>query len=139
MAPNKTVAKAVTVATAATAVFALAPVTSAGADELSLLGTWTGQRERIASTEGYRQGSATLIVTEQTGLTFRGAMRWSTPEGDVQEDLVGAFTPDGTLIAGSDLEGSYSFTLVGPTTLDYCYSEHGEGYRTTCARLEKQP
>ncbi len=107
--------------------------------DVSLLGTWTGHRERIASTEGYREGTATLTVTEQTGLTFKGTMGWSTPQGDVREDLVGAFTPGGSLMAGGDAEGVYSFSLVNPTTLDYCYVEHGEGYRTTCARLEKQP
>ena len=107
-------------------------------EDVSLLGTWTGHRERIASTEGYREGTATLTVTEQTGLTFKGSMGWSTPEGEVREDLVGAFTPGGSLMAGGDAEGVYSFSLVSPQTLDYCYVEHGEGYRTTCARLEKQ-
>jgi hypothetical protein len=53
-------------------------------------------------------------------------------------DLVGPFTPDGTLVAGSDAEGTYSFQLVDPVTLDYCYAEHGQGYRTTCARLQKE-
>jgi D-alanyl-D-alanine carboxypeptidase len=64
--------------------------------------------------------------------------QWSTPEGPLQDDLVGAFTPDGTLVAGSDAEGTYSFKLVDPATLDYCYAEHGQGYRTTCARLQKE-
>lgn len=107
--------------------------------DVSLVGTWTGHRERIASTEGYREGTATLTVTEQTGLTFKATMGWSTPQGDVREDLVGAFTPGGSLMAGGDAEGTYSFSLVNPATLDYCYVEHGEGYRTTCARLEQQP
>jgi hypothetical protein len=65
-------------------------------DNPNLIGTWTGHRERIASTEGYRNGDATLTVTDQTGWTF------------------------------------------DPVTLDYCYSEHGAGYRTTCARLQKE-
>lgn len=68
---------------------------SSSAEDVSLLGTWTGHRERIASTEGYREGTATLTVTEQTGLTFKGSMGWSTPEGEVREDLVGAFTLEG--------------------------------------------
>ena len=45
-------------------------------------GTWTGHRERIAQTEGYRNGTATLVVTEEQGLTFKGTMHWSTSEGD---------------------------------------------------------
>lgn len=52
--------------------------------------------------------------------------------------LVGAFTPDGTIITGADDEGTYSFKLVDPATLGYCYSEHGDGFRTTCARLQRQ-
>jgi hypothetical protein len=43
-----------------------------------------------------------------------------------------------TLVAGSDAEGTYSFKLVDSATLDYCYAEHGQGYRTTCARLQKE-
>ncbi len=35
--------------------------------------------------------------------------------------------------------GSKEFTrLVDPVTLDYCYAGHGQGYRTTCARLQKE-
>jgi hypothetical protein len=70
--------------------------TIANADDPYLVGTWSGHRERIARTDGYRNGEATLVVTEQTGLTFKGS------------------------------------------TLEYCYSEHGAGYRTTCGRLQKQ-
>jgi hypothetical protein len=65
-----------------------------------------------------------MVVTEQTGWTFKGYMQWSTPEGPLQDDLVEAFTPDGT--------------LVDPVTLDYCYAEHGQGYRPTCALLQKE-
>jgi hypothetical protein len=118
--------------------WALGPVATAAADQPNLLGTWSGHRERIASTEGYRNGTATLVVTEQTGWTFKGAMTWSTPQGDLSDPLVGAFTPDGTLISGADGEGTYTFALVDPTTLDYCYAEHGEGFRTTCAHLTRQ-
>jgi hypothetical protein len=122
---------------AVTLLLAVLPMGTATAD-VSLLGTWTGHRERISSSDGYRNGTATLTVLEQTGSTFRGNLSWSTPEGEAQDDLVGAFTPDGRLIAGSDAEGTYSFSLVDPVTLDYCYSEHGPGFRTTCARLAKQ-
>ena len=58
--------------------------------------------------------------------------------GSAQDDLVGAFTPDGTLVAGSDAEGTYSFKIVDPVTLDYCYAEYGRGHRTTCARMQKE-
>jgi hypothetical protein len=61
---------------------------SASAQEFSMKGTWTGHRERIAQTEGYRNGTATLVVTEEQGLTFKGAMHWSTPEGDKYDDHV---------------------------------------------------
>ena len=102
-------------------------------------GTWTGHRERVSQTEGYRNGTATLVVAEEQGLTFKGTMHWSTSAGDKHDDLVGAFTPGGKLIAGADAEGTYVFNLIDPNTLDYCYSEHGEGFRTTCARLTRQP
>jgi len=49
---------------------------SASAQEFSMKGTWTGHRERIAQTEGYRNGTATLVVTEEQGLTFKGTMHW---------------------------------------------------------------
>ncbi|MFI5016434.1 MAG: hypothetical protein ACHQHK_00665 [Dongiales bacterium] len=112
---------------------------SASAQEFSMKGTWTGHRERIAQTEGYRNETATLVVTEEQGLTFKGTMHWSTSEGDKHDDLVGAFTPGGKLIAGADAEGTYVFNLIDANTLDYCYSEHGEGFRTTCAHLTRQP
>jgi hypothetical protein len=47
-----------------------------------------------------------------------------------------AFSPVAT--AGADAEGMYSFKLVDPMTIDYCYAESGAGYRTTCARLQRQ-
>src|SRR5262252_362495 len=34
------------------------------ADVPSLVGTWTGQRDRIAKVEGRRGGLATLVITE---------------------------------------------------------------------------
>jgi len=82
---------------------------SASAQEFSIKGTWTGHRERVSQTEGYRNGTATLVVTEEQGLTFKGTMHWSTPDGDKHDDLVGAFTPGGKLIAGADAEGNYIF------------------------------
>jgi hypothetical protein len=119
---------------------ALAAALPVAAQEIpSLKGTWTGQRERIAFTEGYRAGTATLVVTEQRGMTFKGQMAWSTPAGEVREDLVGGVTPGGKLMAGADAEGNYSFALVDANTLDYCYAEHGAGFRTTCARLIRKP
>jgi hypothetical protein len=41
-----------------------------GADPVSLVGTWAGQRDRIAKVEGRRGGLATLVITEQQGNTF---------------------------------------------------------------------
>jgi hypothetical protein len=118
---------------------ALSVSSAAGASgKLALLGTWTGHRERISSTDGYRNGTATLRVTRQTGLTFKGKMTWSTPDGPITEPLIGAYTPGGNLMTGADVSGTYSFSLVNPTTLDYCYVEHGGGYRTTCGRLKRQ-
>lgn len=105
---------------------------------LSLVGTWTGQRERMAKDGGYRDGLATLVITEQTGRAFKGYLSRSNKDGDVKEDLWGAFTPNGHLIVGSDEEGFYWFTLVNTDTLDYCYSEAGKSARTTCARVMRQ-
>jgi hypothetical protein len=106
--------------------------------EISLVGTWTGQRERIAKVEGYRDGLATLVITEQQGRTFKGHLNRSNKDGDVKEDLWGAFTPGGRLIVGSDDEGIYSFALVNANTLDYCYVEAGAGARSVCARLSRK-
>jgi hypothetical protein len=106
--------------------------------DLSLVGTWTGQRERMAKDDGYRDGLATLVITEQKGRAFKGYLSRSNKDGDVKEDLWGAFTPNGHLMVGSDDEGFYWFTLVNVDTLDYCYSEAGASARTTCARLIRQ-
>jgi hypothetical protein len=108
------------------------------AQQLSLVGTWTGERERMAKVEGYRSGPATLVITEQQGRAFKGYLNRSNKDGDVKEDLWGAFTPNGHLMVGSDEEGFYWFTLVNADTLDYCYSEAGKSARTTCARLTRQ-
>jgi hypothetical protein len=130
--------RAVVIGVAAASVCILAPLPIANADDPYLVGTWSGHRERIASTDGYRNGDATLVVTEQTGLTFKASLTRTNPGGDESDQLIGASTPDGTIITGSDAEGTYSFKLIDPVTLDYCYSMHGAGYRTTCGRLHRQ-
>jgi len=106
-----------------------------GADGISLVGTWTGQRDRIAKGEGRRGGLATLVITEQQGYTFVGRLKRSNPTGDEDEPLWGAFAPDGQLMMGADDEGTYTFRLVDSNTLDYCYSEAGASARAVCARL----
>jgi hypothetical protein len=113
------------------------PVLSA--DSVSLVGTWAGQRDRIAKDEGRRGGLATLVITEQQGNTFTGHLKRSNTTGDVDEPLWGAFTPGAKLMMGSDEEGTYIFNLIDPNTLDYCYSEAGPRARSVCARLIRQP
>ena len=108
------------------------------AAEVSLVGTWTGQRERSAKIEGYRGGLATLVITEQKGRAFKGYLSRTNKEGDEKEDLWGAFTPGARLIAGADEEGVYSFMLIDPNTLDYCYVESGKAPRAVCARLVRK-
>src|SRR6266702_7696506 len=103
------------------ATLVVAPAMSA--DEPALVGTWTGQRDRIAKSEGRRGGLATLVITEQQGNTFVGRLKRSNPTGDEEEPLWGAFTPGGKLMMGSDDEGFYIFNLIDQNTLDYCYSE----------------
>ena len=110
-----------------------------GADTVSLVGTWTGQRDRIAKVEGRRGGLATLVITEQQGNTFSGRLKRSNPTGDEEEPLWGAFTPGAKLMMGSDDEGTYIFNLINRNTLDYCYSETGKSPRTVCARLTRKP
>jgi hypothetical protein len=121
---------------ATSAILASTPVF--GAESVSLVGTWAGQRDRIAKVEGRRGGLATLVITEQQGNTFAGRLKRSNPTGDEEEPLWGAFTPDGKLIMGSDEEGTYIFNLVDQNTLDYCYSEPGPSARSVCARLTRQ-
>jgi hypothetical protein len=121
------------------AIFAILVATPAlGAEAISLVGTWAGQRDRIAKVEGRRGGLATLVVTEQQGNTFAGRLKRSNATGDEEEPLWGAFTPDGKLMMGSDDEGTYIFALIDQNTLDYCYSETGKSPRTVCARLTRQ-
>ena len=109
-----------------------------GADSVSLVGTWTGQRDRIAKDEGRRGGLTTLVISEQQGNTFTGRLKRSNPTGDEEEPLWGAFTPGAKLMMGSDDEGTYLFNLINRNTLDYCYSETGKTARTVCARLTRQ-
>lgn len=111
---------------------------AAAQNKVSLVGTWTGQRERIAKVEGYRDGVATLVITEQKGRTFKGYLDRANKDGDVKEDLWGAFTPGGRLMVGSDDEGIYSFVLVNANTLDYCYVELAPSPRSVCARLSRK-
>jgi len=107
------------------------------AENVSLAGTWTGPRERIAKTEGLREGMATLVIAEQKGRTFKGHLVRANKDGDVKEELWGAFTPGGRLMVGSDEEGIYSFALINANTLDYCYVEAGNSARSVCARLSR--
>jgi hypothetical protein len=120
-------------------VAALASEPAMSADVPSLVGTWTGQRDRIAKVEGRRGGLATLVITEQQGNTFVAHLKRSNPTGDEDEPLWGAFSPDGQLMIGSDDEGTYIFRLIDQNTLDYCYSETGPSPRSVCARLARQP
>jgi hypothetical protein len=106
--------------------------------EVSLVGTWTGERDRSAMVEGYRSGPATLVVTEQKGRAFKGYLARTNAEGDEKEDLWGAFTPGARLMAGADEEGVYSFLLIDENTLDYCYVEAGKAPRAVCARLVRK-
>jgi hypothetical protein len=112
--------------------------TPAFAQDVSLVGTWAGQRDRIAKVEGRRGGLATLVITEQQGNTFTGRLKRSNATGDEEEPLWGAFTPGGRLIMGTDDEGTYMFSLVDANTLDYCYTEAGRSPRAVCARLTRQ-
>ena len=124
-------------AAAAAAVLLLTPSASSAA-EVSLVGTWSGERERIAKVEGRRGGKATLVITEQKGRTFNGHLVRANATGDEKEPLWGAFSPNGKLMMGSDEEGTYLFSLINPNTLDYCYSEAGASPRSVCARLTRQ-
>jgi hypothetical protein len=121
---------------AVAAILVSTPVLSA--ESVSLVGTWTGQRDRIAKVEGRRGGLATLVITEQQGNTFVGQLKRSNATGDENEPLWGAFTPGHKLIMGSDDEGTYIFSLINRNTLDYCYSETGASPRAVCARLTRQ-
>jgi hypothetical protein len=109
------------------------------AESVSLVGTWTGSRQRIASDGGKRDGLATLVITEQQNGTFAGRLKRSNPTGDEEEPLWGAYTPGARLIMGSDEEGTYIFGLIDRNTLDYCYSETGAKARSVCARLVREP
>jgi hypothetical protein len=122
----------------ATIVAALVSTPAVSAESVSLVGTWTGQRDRIAKADGRRSGLATLVITEQQGGTFSGHLKRSNTTGDEDEPLWGAFTPGAKLMMGSDDEGTYIFSLINRNTLDYCYSETGATARSVCARLTRQ-
>jgi hypothetical protein len=109
------------------------------AEEVSLVGTWSGQRERIRQAEGWKDGLATLVITEQKGRTFTGHLIRANPSGDQTEPLWGAFTPGGRLMVAADEEGNYSFELVDPNTLDWCYVESKPSAAAVCARVTRQP
>jgi hypothetical protein len=123
------------VGSAIIAALASTPVLS---QDVSLTGTWVGQRDRIAKVEGRRGGLATLVITEQQGNTFSGRLKRSNATGDQEEPLWGAFTPGARLMMGSDDEGFYLFSLIDPNTLDYCYAEAAPSPRSVCARLIRQ-
>jgi hypothetical protein len=109
------------------------------AAEPNLVGTWTGERERIAIDDGYVRGPLTLVITGQEGRTFKGHLGRSYPDKpDIDETLWGAFTEGGNLIIGADEEGTYAFDLVDTDTLDYCYTEAGATARAVCATLRRQ-
>ena len=64
------------------ATLAILAATPAFSQDVSLVGTWTGQRDRIAKVEGRRGGLATLVITEQQGNTFTGRLKRSNATGD---------------------------------------------------------
>ena len=111
--------------------------TPALAADPDLVGTWVGERERIAANaDGYTKGPLTLSITKQEGRTFVGHLtRTYADKDDAEDALWGAFTPDGNLMVGADAEGTYAFSLVDADTLDYCYMEAGATVRAVCARL----
>jgi hypothetical protein len=49
-------------------------LSASAAEAPSLVGTWTGQRDRIAKVEGRRGGPATLVIAEQQRNTFAEAL-----------------------------------------------------------------
>ena len=54
----------------------IASVSSALAAEPDLVGTWTGERERIAAdADGYTKGPLTLVITGQNGPHLRRTSR----------------------------------------------------------------
>ncbi|RSS81838.1 hypothetical protein [Streptomyces sp. WAC06614] len=125
---------------AAVAALMSAPAASAspGDDKpVSLLGTWTGERQVISSANGFFEGPVSLQVTEQQDRTFKGLTRYVTSGGvRVEKTVVGAFTPHRSVMAGSNDEGVYTFELVHRDVLEYCYTEHGgDASVTSCGKL----
>lgn len=106
-------------------------------EDVSLEGSWTGERSRVHHEEGTMEGDVTMDVEEQDGLTFTGTVTWSSPEGDMSGPMVGSMTPDGALMAGAAEDGMLTFEMVDAETLDYCYVEMGEEQQAVCGRLDK--
>ena len=84
------------------AALALLIAAPASAQTVSLVGTWVGERDRMAKVEGRRAGQATLVITEQQGHAFKGHLKRSNTTGDEEEPLWGASAPDGRLMMGAD-------------------------------------
>ena len=110
---------------------------SFAADQPSLLGEWSGERDRIAKADERPGGLATLVISAQTGRTFAGRLKRANTSGDVEEPLWGAFTAGGRLMMGSDEEGTYLFQLIDGNTLDSCYGETGNFPLSVCATLTR--
>lgn len=108
-------------------------------DAVSLVGTWKGPRERIHSTQEYRADTTTVVITEQKGMTFRGEVRWTSPEGEQSEPFVGAFPTSGKIGVTAGADGTAIYELVNPTTINFCYTEVGSEFLTVCGHLTKQP
>jgi hypothetical protein len=125
-------------ALAVTALLLLGANSVSQAEELSLVGTWSGERERIGRDNGYGAGLTTLVISDQKGRTFTGHLTRSYETGEVREPFWGAFSPGGRMIVAGDEEGHFAFDLVDKDTLDYCYSEASPAPKAVCARLLRQ-
>ncbi|MFE5539633.1 hypothetical protein ACFQ78_28335 [Streptomyces sp. NPDC056519] len=137
---------AATIVAGTLAVSALMPAPTASASPdggagHSLLGTWEGERQVISSATGFFEGPVALEVTEQHDRTFKGVTQYVTSGGvRVKKTVVGAFTPERKVMAGSNDEGVYTFDLVRRDVLEYCYVEHGgDASVTSCGQLVRRP
>ena len=108
-------------------------------DTVNLVGTWKGPRERVHVTQPTYSDTATIVITEQKGMTFRGEAKWTSPTGEHSEPFVGAFPISGKIGAGSSKDGQIVYELINPTTLNSCYTETGSEFLTSCSHLTKQP
>jgi hypothetical protein len=116
------------------AALAILVATPAFAQDVSLVGTWIGQRDRIAKVEGRRGGLATLVITEQQGNTFAGRLKRSNTTGDEEEPLWGAFTPGGKLMMGTDDEGGPICSASSTRTRSIIATPRPGVRRERCAR-----